>query len=592
MPTVHLMHPKVENVFPGIEGDFATFTSLLKELSLTDTLIFCFRVNHILSEWKKTHEDKQKEIVGLFFTPEEIQRIFSGSPRISSYNELSITTRGPMMVLIQWASMFCKDHKDDGNTFKDPAVRQKFAKAMLIADDLWQKAIKMERMLEDVSTEQARYNLLSTFRQNAAGTHQPTQHGNIFVAKGYAMFVDPGYFPERHKEFADQFQAVSGMSIEDYYICLTYIAANVLDGKINGKSAGRIDQALDSVPAEFRDTFQKFFTLETQDAAAIKKALWGNTQQSSVTSFDDAPAISDRSFRARPFFITADGRFMVIDPVLYLDKMMDGPLFTLLQAGSAKAEYFFQEFGYAFEASVREYLKSFYPSSKFSDRLSCPLLREPKGGERESSEVTDGCLDYGDEMILFEMKATFLRQEKIIGNDNEEYVQMLRERYVMTSDGEAKGVTQLANTIMRIESGEYTPVGRDFSIVKKIYPVLLVHDELIDAPMHPYFFANEFVKALKPDETLPNGFRKKGRFLVAPVTLMTVEDLENLEFLIRRKGFSLRDALAKYVELYPDRKEGFHNACLDAGYQLYATQVLAEKGLEIIRKTRAKLFPK
>jgi hypothetical protein len=79
---------------------------------------------------------------------------------------------------------------------------------------------------------------------------------------------------------------------------------------------------------------------------------------------------------------------------------------------------------------------------------------------------------------------------------------------------------------------------------------------------------------------------------VAPATLMTAEDLENLEFLIRRKGFSLRDALAKYVELYPDRKEGFHNACLDAGYQLYATQVLTEKGLEIITKTRTKLFPK
>lgn len=586
------MHPKVENVFPGTEGDFETFTSLLKQLSLTDTLIFCFRVNHILSEWKKSHEDKQKEILGLFFTPEEVQRVFSGSPRISSYDQLSITTRGPMMVLIQWASMFCEDQNGDGNTFRDPAVRQIFAKAMLIADDLWQKKIGMERMLEDVPTEEARYNLLSTFRQNAAGTHQPTQHGTISVAKGYAMFVDPGYFPERHREFAEQFQAVSGMSIEDYYICLTYIASNVLDGKTDGKSAVYKQQALDSVPADFHDTFDKFISLETQDAAAIRHALWGDIQQSSVSSFDDAPAFTDKSFRARPFFITKDGRFMLIDPVLYFDKMMDGPLFTLLQAGSAKVEYFFQEFGYAFEASMREYLKSFYPSSTFSDRLSCPLLRAPKGGEREPSEITDGCLDYGEDMVLFEMKATFLRQEKIIGNDNEEYVGMLRERYVMTSDGEAKGVTQLANVIIRIESGDYVPVGRDFSIVKKIFPVLLVHDELIDAPMHPYFFANEFVKALQPNETLPNGFMRKGRFLVAPVTLMTAEDLENLEFLIRRKGFSLRDALARYVELYPDRREGFHNACLDAGYQLYATQVLAEKGLEIIRKTHERLFPK
>lgn len=586
------MHPKVGDIFPGTGNDFETFISLLRQLSLTDALIFCFRVNHILAEWKKTHEEKQKEIVGLFFTPEEAQRIFTGSPRISSYNELAITMRGPMMVLTQWISMFCDDQEADGVTFKDPAVRQIFAKLMLIADDVWQKAIKMDRMLEDVSTEEARYNLLSTFRQNSAGGHQPTQHGTISVAKGYAMFVDPGYFPTRHGEFAEQFRAVSGMSIDDYYICLTYIASNVLDGKINGKSAAEKQQALSSVPADFRDTFEKFLTLETQGAAAIRRSLWGDIQQSSVRSFDDAPAFNDRSFRARPFFMTNDGRFMLIDPVLYFDKMMDGPLFTLLQAGSTKAEYFFQEFGYAFESSIRDYLKSFYPSSALSDRLSCPLLREPKGGEREHSEITDGCLDYGEEMVLFEMKATFLRQEKIIGNDNEEYVEMLRERYVMTLDGEAKGVTQLANTIMHIESGDYVPVGRDFSIVNKIYPILLVHDELIDASMHPYFFANEFVKALHPDETLPNAYMRKGRFLVAPVTLMTVEDLENLEFLIRRNGFSLRDALAKYVEMYPDRREGFHNFCLDAGYQLYATQILAEKGLEIMRKTGERLSPK
>ncbi len=584
------MHPKVSNVFPGTESDFVTFISLLKQLSLTDTLIFCFRVNHILAEWKKSLAEKQQNIARLFFTPEEIERMFSGSPRIRSFDEIAITIKGPMLLLTQWTVMFCDNQESDGNTFKDPAMRQTFAKAMLIANDLWQKAIKMERMLEPVSTEEARYNLLCTFRQNAAGNHLPTQHGSLKAAKGYEMFIDPGYFPKRHPEFAEKFQAVSGLSVEDYYTCLVYMASNIFDGKIDGKSFFQKQQGIDSVDADFRPTFAKFLELETQNTDDIRHALWGDMQRSDVHRFEDAPPLHDRALRARPFFVTADGRVMLMDPVLFMDKMMDGPLFTLLRSG--KAAYFFQEFGHAFEAFVHEYLKNLYPASALNDRLSCPLFRAPKGGERNPQEITDACLDYGKEIVLFEIKATFLRQEKIIGGDNEEYVAMLRERYVMTPEGEAKGVTQIANVITRLGSGEYQAVGRNFSTVKKIYPVLLVHDELIDSTMHPYFFANEFVKALKPDAMLPNGFLRKGRFLVAPMTLMTFENLENLEFSIRKRGFSLKDALEKYAEMYPDRRESFHTFCGDAGYQAYATQLFAQTSLDILKKTRERLFAK
>lgn len=555
----------------------------MRQLSLTDALLFCFRINHILAEWKKTHEQKQKDLARLFFTKEESQRMFSSSPRIVSFNEIAITTRGPIMLLVQWASMFCEDQKGDGTTFNDPVVRQTFAKAMLIADHLWQQNIKMERMLDDVPIEEARYNLLSTFRQNSAGNHLPVQHGTISTARGVMMFIDPGYFPKRCSEFAEQFRTVAGMSVEDYYLCLTYIASNVLDNKVDGKAFFQRQQALETVPDDFRETFDKFLTLESQDATDIRHALWGDVQQTSIQCFDDAPPFNDRSLRARPFFRTQDGRIMLIDPVLYMDKMTDGPLFTLLQSDRNH----FQEFGYAFEAFMHDYLQSLYPASALNDRLSCPLFREQK-----DEELADGCLDYGEEMILFEFKATFLNQEKIIGNDNEQYVAMLRERYVMTLDGEPKGVTQLANSITKLASGACRAADRDFSIVKKIYPVLLVHDELIDASMHPYFFANEFVKALMPDETFPSGYLRKGRFLIAPMTLMTVEDLENLEFPIRKRGFSLRDALEKYTVMYPDRRESFHNFCGDAGYQSYATQVFAETSLDMIKKTRERLFAK
>ncbi|MCK5018882.1 MAG: hypothetical protein KAS32_17605, partial [Candidatus Peribacteraceae bacterium] len=414
------------------------------------------------------------------------------------------------------------------------------------------------------------------------------QHGSLSIGKGVSMFIDPGYFGNQHPEFAKQFQQVTGISIEDYYICHTYLTSNT-NSKVDGKALFEFEQAVNSVAEEFRPIFASFLELESQDISDLRKAFWGDFEKESLSDFSDAPPFNDRELRTRPFFRTQDGRIIIIDPGLYFDKITDGPLFTMFGVG--KAEYFIHKFGYAFEKAVHDYLRKLYPISPLNDRLSCPLMRQAIGTEPSSVELTDACLDYGEEMIIFEIKASFLRQDTVLENDNEKYVAMLREKYVLTSDGEPKGVTQLANTIIGLENDKYEAVDRDFSIVSKIFPVLLVHDELIDAPMHPHFFANEFIQALKPDEVLQNGFLKKGRFLVAPIALMTFEDLENLEFSIRRNGFSLKDALQRYIEMYPDRLQSFHNFCVEAQYQPYAGQIFAQVNLDFLAKTKDRLFP-
>ncbi|MCK5018428.1 MAG: hypothetical protein KAS32_15320, partial [Candidatus Peribacteraceae bacterium] len=174
MSSFHQMYPKIENIFPGTTSDFQTFISLLNSLSLTDSLMFCMRVNHILLDWNKTHEDKQRNIAQLFFSEEEIGKMFTGSPRISSFSELLIVSKGSITHLARWIVMYCQDQEGDGTTFKDPKIRQIFAKALLIINDVWSQDIQMEHMLDDVPIEETRYNLLSTFRQNSAGSHIPT----------------------------------------------------------------------------------------------------------------------------------------------------------------------------------------------------------------------------------------------------------------------------------------------------------------------------------------------------------------------------------------------------------------------------------
>ncbi len=59
-----------------------------------------------------------------------------------------------------------------------------------------------------------------------------------------------------------------------------------------------------------------------------------------------------------------------------------------------------------------------------------------------------------------------------------------------------KGIAQLADSISKLATGGWRQGDPSFPIRKRIIPVLLVHDPLIDAPLHPWFLAREFAGLL------------------------------------------------------------------------------------------------
>jgi hypothetical protein len=112
-------------------------------------------------------------------------------------------------------------------------------------------------------------------------------------------------------------------------------------------------------------------------------------------------------------------------------------------------------------------------------------------------------------------------------------------------------VGQLARAITKLASGEWAPITEDFTRVKQLSPVLLVHDPLLDAPVHGKFLAAEFAVALAPEEVERTGRMRKGRFWVVPLIVMTIDDLEALETSIEH--FSLHDLLRDYSAACSDR---------------------------------------
>jgi hypothetical protein len=98
-------------------------------------------------------------------------------------------------------------------------------------------------------------------------------------------------------------------------------------------------------------------------------------------------------------------------------------------------------------------------------------------------------------------------------------------------------VGQLARAITKLASGEWAPITEDFTRVKQLYPVLLVHDPLLDAPVHGKFLAAEFAVALAPEEVERTGRMRKGRFWVVPLEFIKVSSvLSPTDSALRRGG--------------------------------------------------------
>jgi hypothetical protein len=116
----------------------------------------------------------------------------------------------------------------------------------------------------------------------------------------------------------------------------------------------------------------------------------------------------------------------------------------------------------------------------------------------------------------------------------------------------------------------------------KIYPVLVVHDERLGVPCSGKFLDDEFKSLLQP---MPRGIA------VAPLTIMSIGDLENLE--TSTASFAMRDLLKDYTRECPDRMRSLHQFMATSSYaaRLKPSQRVRDASEELMDRIRTSLFP-
>jgi hypothetical protein len=567
-------------IFPDIESDLPTLECLLRGLSRTETLLRCAKLNCVISDPEVEHMAKQQFGLDQFLTPEEIERVNN----IARGNEdgaqgVTVFFRGQLLELIRWAILYCSDHTDDGRTFEDPEVRRRFAKATVVAGDIFSKRVFGDRFSHDDGIDAARRRSLGAIRKAIEGTLQTPELAKS-LGRGWTFFTD--CLPEYNRSFNSDFQSSTGLSIEDYFICLAVMITSFLKPKVG---TDFFDPTTIGRSTPFADILHRYVDLESQTKDELRRALWPNSDSSGGVA--DIPDYDYKPLRQKPILRLVDDRAIILDPIFFYERASVGPLFHLPETKRSQA---IADFGKAFEAYSCDMVGRMFPDiSQATDKRFRPNIITT---DREGKELQiDGCLNDVLEIVLFEIKSGFIPEDSILSASYENYLDQIRKRYVSNQNNKGVGAGQLARAINGLADKKWLGSHKEFCKARLVYPVLLVHDQLLDAPVHGHHLALEFKELLSPDNELPSGELVKAHLRIAPLIIMTVDDLENFEVSIEH--FAFRDLLSAYSQHSPDRLMSLHNFIAVSAFKnhIYQNKTLAAAGFKILEEAKESVFP-
>jgi hypothetical protein len=558
----------VEEVFPGMTADESTLLSLLQGLSRDDTLFMAARLNTITSGPGDFEiQPRQQQALSTMCTSAQIDRVNDFARRHRDAGTPAVFFRGQLLELMRWTARHAQNLPGDGTTFEAPEARERFVEAALIAGGLWGQRVYGNKLSAAEPINETRVKALGALRKGVEeGNLAP--HIGIAIGRGLKLFTD--YLPRHLPELGYQFRAATGLSVDQYLSCATALSIYIQQRRKEGPLF--ITHSVAAATA-YKDIYPKFFALETQSPEQLGASFW-----------DDFDKTGYKALRERPIMVTSDGRAMILDPTFFIERISIGALFHVAK-GKPRPEgmRIFSAFGDAFEEYVADTLRRMYPgSSVLVDQVIFNATGRDAGGK--AFEI-DAARVAAHAAVVIETKAVFLREDAVTSARPEDFLAALRAGYGASADKKErdKGVAQLARSIGAIICGEWVGEHGEFASLPVIYPVLVAHDTRLDAPALGHFLENEFRALLG---AVPAGKR------VAPLTVMTIQDLENLEKSIN--NFSLVELLEDYSRECPDRMRSLHNFIAFSGYsaKIRPSDFLMDASIGIHDVLIRELFPK
>lgn len=558
----------VGEIFTGVTASEESMREALTTLSRDDALFTCARINAMVSGFGPglSNHQRQNAVISKLCSPGEMWALSRYAIKHGGPERVMAFFRGQLLELARWIALYCRQEEGDGETFSDAGVRSAFVRAALIASDLWQRRLFGDVIQPSVDRDEQLRQFMGSFRKSMEEGNQ-AGHPGLSMSRGWTLFSR--YVPKYLPEFAELFERSTKLTLRQYFICATALMNRTFS---DHPENGRIFQT-DYVQGttSYKEVFTRFIGLLSQTPDQWAEKLRGRPNDSGYLSL-----------RERPILNFDRGRSIIFDPTFYLDNLTTAPIFYLKATGVLMIKVF-SAFGLAFEEYARDLLKRRFPDG--GGVLYQPLRCNVQGqnGRGQGFEI-DAVLDEVFAAAFFEMKAGLIREETVLADDPEIFLNEIRLKYGHV-DGSAerdKGVAQLARSVGALIRREWTGRREEYANVKQIYPVLTVFDIRMAAPGCCHFLDSEFRKLLG---VVPPGIR------VHPLTVMTIDDLEHL--ISGVESLSLMEFLRAYSAEDPDRLGSVHNFIAGSSYlnQVRSSPFLEVAFDELMQAVREELGP-
>jgi hypothetical protein len=521
----------------------------LERLDQWESLCILARIAwQLATSWESDLYATQRKLVPGILNADVIDRL---NAFVAENSPARVAVFFPQQILeaMRWTIVLGKRHPQrETQPLED---RKRDLTALLLgAAEIWgdrQEALfhKAEAVAQTVAQLRAYMTLFSRTGMSAI---QPSRSPIMSLARASHLYGD--LMPRHLPSFPQVFKAETGLSFDEYNMGQNMIWAQII-------------QRTDRNPLlsfESNDHSRNIelgrhvMRLQSQSLDEARASL-------AVHSTDPARDWSLDPLRKQPAVRNPDrgDSFLVLDPKVFSDSISNGPLF--LSPDAQIRNQMLSSFGAAFEDYTSEIMSGIYPESPLG--ICC---RKDVAIQIAGVQVgqVDAYVNYHAAAILIETKASFVAERSAVIGDPVSFLSDLEDKYVKSSEGHPKGVSQLSSTIRKLAYREWLGVEEELGRVQTPFPVLVVNDERLEDPLAARYLAKRLQEQLGSLREEVVGVTRVGALAVAALTIVPVDLLEVLEESTKR--FSLLDLLRDFTDQCPDRIVSLNNFIAGSRY--------------------------
>ncbi|HEV2298439.1 MAG TPA: hypothetical protein VGR72_07980 [Candidatus Acidoferrales bacterium] len=258
-------------------------------------------------------------------------------------------------------------------------------------------------------------------------------------------------------------------------------------------------------------------------------------------------------FRQYPLMKLDANRVLILDLELLAELLTAGVYWNIFNSLPANRRETFRElWGRLFEIYAVDLLRDFYPGS--SQILTADQKYD--GGQ------VDALLDFGDVVVVFEIKSSLLTEAAKRSGDASKFVFDFERKFVQNQKGAPKALLQLAASCKAVASRKILTAARP----ARIYPVCVSDEPGVET----FFFTNYANEAFQ--KVVPIGS------CIQPVTMMSINELEEVLPYVSANDFSWAELLD-----FRHRSDGGAYSVHQAVYDLSRAEGVSARRNQAIR---------